>query len=205
MHRRTRLRACSWPGLASPPRQTITRAIADRTASNLQSAGCEPTTSPRSAAANPRPSRIKGVVLVRHGIRFGFLGYTFDQQNGNWRDIDTGIADTDTAAVCRDVAALRKRADVVIVSMHNGIEYMPRPRKHKSRLPMPPLMPVRDAGHRASSACRTARRDLSRARDLLLTRKFCIRSVPARSHPARRDCRGFVPWDAMFSPRTSCP
>lgn len=70
-----------------------------------------------------------GVVLVRKGIRFGFLGYTFDQQNGNWRDIDNRIAVTDQAAVCRDVCALRKRADVVIVSMHNGIEYLPKPTK----------------------------------------------------------------------------
>jgi gamma-polyglutamate biosynthesis protein CapA len=70
-----------------------------------------------------------GVVLVRHGVRFGFLGYTYDQSNGNWRDVDPRIALADSAVVCRDVAALRKRADVVIVSMHNGIEYMPKPTK----------------------------------------------------------------------------
>jgi poly-gamma-glutamate synthesis protein (capsule biosynthesis protein) len=29
--------------------------------------------------------------------------------------------------LCRDVAAIRKRADVVIVSMHHGIEYRPKP------------------------------------------------------------------------------
>ncbi len=71
----------------------------------------------------------QGVVLTRNGVRFGFLGYTFDQQNGNWHDIDPRIALTDLTALCRDVAALRKRADVVIVSMHNGIEYMPKPNK----------------------------------------------------------------------------
>ncbi len=65
----------------------------------------------------------QGVVLVRHGIRFGFLGYTFDQKNGNWRDIDPRIALADPQAVCRDVAALCKRADIVIVSMHHGVEY----------------------------------------------------------------------------------
>ncbi len=69
----------------------------------------------------------EGVILARHGIRFGFLGYTFDQQNGNWRDIDTRIAMTDVPTMCRDVTALHKRADVVIVSMHNGIEYMRKP------------------------------------------------------------------------------
>ncbi len=71
----------------------------------------------------------RGVVLVRKGVRFGFLGYTFDQQNGNWRDIDKRIALTDMAALCRDVTALRKRADIVIVSMHNGVEYMPKSTK----------------------------------------------------------------------------
>ncbi|MBV9035612.1 MAG: CapA family protein [Acidobacteriaceae bacterium] len=71
----------------------------------------------------------EGVVLTRKGICFGFLGYTFDQKNGNWRDIDPRIALTDVAAVRRDVQSLCKRADVVIVSMHNGIEYMPKPSK----------------------------------------------------------------------------
>jgi gamma-polyglutamate biosynthesis protein CapA len=71
----------------------------------------------------------EGVILARNGVRFGFLGYTFDQQNGNWRDIDARIALADPAAVCRDVTALRKRADVVIVSMHNGVEYVPRPNR----------------------------------------------------------------------------
>ncbi|MBV8779844.1 MAG: CapA family protein [Phycisphaerae bacterium] len=74
------------------------------------------------------PSRThEGVILARHRVRFGFLGYTFDQQNGNWHDIDTRIAMIDIPTMCRDVAGLRKRADVVIVSMHDGIEYMPKP------------------------------------------------------------------------------
>ncbi len=69
----------------------------------------------------------QGVIITRHGVRFGFLAYTFDQQNGNWRDIDRRIALAEPAAVIRDVSSLKKRADVVIVSMHSGIEYMPRP------------------------------------------------------------------------------
>jgi poly-gamma-glutamate capsule biosynthesis protein CapA/YwtB (metallophosphatase superfamily) len=68
-----------------------------------------------------------GVIIERNGIRFGFLGYTFDQQNGNWRDIDDRIAMADPTVVTRDVAALRPRVDVVIVSMHSGIEYRPNP------------------------------------------------------------------------------
>jgi gamma-polyglutamate biosynthesis protein CapA len=92
------------------------------TVSWLRSHGIAPLGSTESAALTHR-----GVVLLRHGIRFGFLGYTFDQQNGNWRDIDRRIALTDPAAVCKDVAGLRKQADVVIVSMHSGIEYAPKP------------------------------------------------------------------------------
>ncbi len=88
----------------------------------LRSHGIEPLGSSESEALTHQ-----GVILTRHGIRFGFLGYTFDQNNGNWRDIDPRIALADPAALCRDVAALRKRADVVIVSMHNGIEYVPKP------------------------------------------------------------------------------
>ncbi len=79
-----------------------------------------------SASANQTH---RGVILERNGIRFGFLGYTYDQQNGNWRDIDARIAMADPAIAARDVKDLRKRCDVVIVSMHNGIEYMTKPTK----------------------------------------------------------------------------
>jgi poly-gamma-glutamate synthesis protein (capsule biosynthesis protein) len=88
----------------------------------LRSHGIVPVGSSDSAAATHG-----GVILVRKGIRFGFLGYTYDQQNGNWRDIDDRIALTDTAAVTKDVADLRKRCDVVVVSMHHGIEYKRKP------------------------------------------------------------------------------
>jgi gamma-polyglutamate biosynthesis protein CapA len=71
----------------------------------------------------------RGVVLKRNGIRFGFVGYTYDQQNGNWHDIDERIALADIDSLIRDVTELRKRCDVVVVSMHHGIEYMPRPSK----------------------------------------------------------------------------
>jgi poly-gamma-glutamate capsule biosynthesis protein CapA/YwtB (metallophosphatase superfamily) len=92
------------------------------TVSWLRSHGIAPLGSSESEALTH-----EGVVLIRHGIRFGFLGYTFDQQNGNWHDIDPRIALTDTAALCKDIASLRKRADVVIVSMHSGIEYLAKP------------------------------------------------------------------------------
>ena len=72
-----------------------------------------------------------GTILERNGTRFGFLAYTFDQSNGNHRDVDDRIAGLDTARMCEDVASLRMRADAVIVSMHAGIEYMPRPCKQQ--------------------------------------------------------------------------
>ncbi len=69
----------------------------------------------------------RGVVLTRRGIRFGFLGYTYDQSNGNWHDVDKRIALADPVIMEQDVHEMKRRADVVIVSMHNGIEYMKRP------------------------------------------------------------------------------
>ena len=88
----------------------------------LRAHGIEPVGSGESDAAAH-----KGIVLVRHGVRFGFLGYTYDQNNGNWKDIDPRIALADPKIVCRDVSEIRKRADVVIVSMHHGIEYTLKP------------------------------------------------------------------------------
>jgi len=73
------------------------------------------------------PAAHAGTILVRHDIRFGFLGYTYDQQNGNWQDVDERIALADPAVAARDVRALRQRCDVVIVSMHHGIEYTTKP------------------------------------------------------------------------------
>ena len=68
-----------------------------------------------------------GAVLERNGRRFGFLGYTFDQSNGNHFDIDPRIAMLDAVQMRQDVAMMKRRADVVIVSMHAGAEYWTRP------------------------------------------------------------------------------
>jgi poly-gamma-glutamate capsule biosynthesis protein CapA/YwtB (metallophosphatase superfamily) len=69
----------------------------------------------------------RGVVIERHGVRFGFLAYTYDQQNGNWHDIDQRIVVIGIPAMRRDVSELARKSDVVIVSMHNGIEYREHP------------------------------------------------------------------------------
>jgi poly-gamma-glutamate capsule biosynthesis protein CapA/YwtB (metallophosphatase superfamily) len=78
-------------------------------------------------SAETEHSAHDGVVFAHNGVRFGFLGYTFDQKNGNWKDIDPRIALADPVVMARDVTELKKRCDVVIVSMHNGIEYQPKP------------------------------------------------------------------------------
>lgn len=69
----------------------------------------------------------QGAILERKSVGFGFLGYTFDQSNGNHKDIDERIAMVDVHQMRADVASLQKRADVVIVSMHAGAEYQPSP------------------------------------------------------------------------------
>lgn len=68
-----------------------------------------------------------GTVMERNGVRFGFLAYTYDQRNGNHPDWDDRVAMMDPYEVAADVARLRERTDVVIVSMHAGTEYQGTP------------------------------------------------------------------------------
>jgi poly-gamma-glutamate capsule biosynthesis protein CapA/YwtB (metallophosphatase superfamily) len=83
----------------------------------IQAVGSAPT--PEAAHA--------GIVIERNGLRFGFLAYTFDQSNGNHKDVDDRIAVMDVATMQSDVARLLQRADIAVVSMHAGTEYHPRP------------------------------------------------------------------------------
>jgi len=69
----------------------------------------------------------RGTVLDRNGVRFGFLAYTYDQSNGNHLDLDDRIAMMEPGQLTGDVKAMLERADVVIVSMHAGVEYQRRP------------------------------------------------------------------------------
>lgn len=69
----------------------------------------------------------QGTILDRNQVGFGFLAYTFDQSNGNHNDHDDRIAMMEQDEMAEDVENLRKRCDVVIVSMHAGTEYQPRP------------------------------------------------------------------------------
>lgn len=72
-----------------------------------------------------------GAVLERKGVRFGFLAYTYDANNGNYKDSDPRIAVMDLERMRQDVAAMRRRASVVIVSMHAGDEYRPQPNRQQ--------------------------------------------------------------------------
>lgn len=75
----------------------------------------------------------EGIVLERHGVRFGFLAYTYDQANGNYKDKDERVAMLDPAWAARDIASISRRADVVVVSMHAGTEYQPKPNEQQKR------------------------------------------------------------------------
>ena len=72
-----------------------------------------------------------GAVIERSGVRFGFLAYTYDANNGNRSDIDPRIAVMNVEDMRRDVAAISRRANVVIVSMHAGYEYRPLPNQQQ--------------------------------------------------------------------------
>ncbi len=75
----------------------------------------------------------QGAVLERNGVRFGFLGYTYDQANGNHSDRDDRIAMLDVTQASSDVGKMRERADIVIVSMHAGAEYQRRPNSQQQK------------------------------------------------------------------------
>lgn len=69
----------------------------------------------------------EGAILERNQVGFGFLAYTYDQSNGNHADQDDRVATMDLDQMVEDVKKLQERCDVVIVSMHAGTEYLPKP------------------------------------------------------------------------------
>lgn len=80
-----------------------------------------------AGAGNSAAEVRAGAVLERRGVRFGFLAYTYDQRNGNHASDDDRIATLDERGMREDVAALKGRTDVVVVSMHAGAEYRTAP------------------------------------------------------------------------------
>ncbi|MEK7167577.1 MAG: CapA family protein, partial [Patescibacteria group bacterium] len=72
----------------------------------------------------------QGEIMEVNGIKFGFLGYGYPEilyVAGK----NAGIADMDLEKMRQDVVRMKKEADVVIVLMHAGIEYVNTPNKQQ--------------------------------------------------------------------------
>jgi poly-gamma-glutamate capsule biosynthesis protein CapA/YwtB (metallophosphatase superfamily) len=65
-------------------------------------------------------------ILVRHGVRFAFLGYTYADRNDTPDAVQPVISGRNPERVREDVRAALARADAVIVSLHDGTEYTAR-------------------------------------------------------------------------------
>jgi poly-gamma-glutamate synthesis protein (capsule biosynthesis protein) len=65
-------------------------------------------------------------ILVRHGIRFAFLAFTYADWNDSPGSTQPVVPGRNPENVRRDVAAALTQADVVIVSLHDGAEYTRR-------------------------------------------------------------------------------
>lgn len=68
-----------------------------------------------------------GVMVQRGRTRFRWLGYTYDQRNGNWGEDDRRIGSLDAEVMRGEVGAAEARGEVVLVSMHAGVEYAAKP------------------------------------------------------------------------------
>jgi len=62
-------------------------------------------------------------ILTRRGVRFAFLGYTYADRNDSPGAKGAAVAGRNPEHVRRDVAAALRRADAVIVVLHDGAEY----------------------------------------------------------------------------------
>ncbi len=68
------------------------------------------------------------VIIVKNGVRFGFLGYGMAHAKSVYAEKNrAGIAPIRPEDIRQDIIALRGSADVLIVSLHWGIEYETRP------------------------------------------------------------------------------
>lgn len=68
-----------------------------------------------------------GALVGRAGTALRFLGYTYDQRNGNWTGDDARILGLDVKRLQADVEAALARGETVLVSMHAGAEYAAKP------------------------------------------------------------------------------
>jgi poly-gamma-glutamate synthesis protein (capsule biosynthesis protein) len=65
-------------------------------------------------------------ILERQGLRFAFLAYTYAARNDVRGAVRPVIAGRNSEQMRRDVAAARQQSDIVIVSLHDGTEYVQR-------------------------------------------------------------------------------
>lgn len=73
-------------------------------------------------------------ILEAGGLRVGFLAYCDPETPyacaREFDVFDTRPAEGTREAIARDIAALRPRVDILVVSMHWGVEYTPAPNAH---------------------------------------------------------------------------
>ncbi|MFH0804944.1 MAG: CapA family protein [Patescibacteria group bacterium] len=75
-------------------------------------------------------------IIIRNGLKFGFLAYldtSFTPASYIATATLSGSPALDVTQMVRDVEALRKKVDVVIVSMHAGTEYAAKPNDRQIR------------------------------------------------------------------------
>jgi poly-gamma-glutamate synthesis protein (capsule biosynthesis protein) len=72
--------------------------------------------------------------LEAQGLRMAFLSYTDIMENTFAGADSAGVALATTDAIAGDVRAARAQADVVIVSLHSGIEYTDAPQANQEQL-----------------------------------------------------------------------
>ncbi len=75
------------------------------------------------------------LIVVKNGIRFGFLGYgTAHAKSVYATDRKAGVAPIRPDDIEEDIEELRPKVDVLIVSLHWGIEYESKPTKQQRAL-----------------------------------------------------------------------
>jgi poly-gamma-glutamate capsule biosynthesis protein CapA/YwtB (metallophosphatase superfamily) len=71
-------------------------------------------------------------IITKNGVRFGFLGYGMAHARSVYAEKNrSGVAPIRPDDIRQDIAALRGSVDVLIVSLHWGIEYETRPQEQQ--------------------------------------------------------------------------
>lgn len=73
----------------------------------------------------------QGEVVEKNGIKFGFLGYGYPDDNSLASADKPGIAGMDLTTAEEDVTRMKTQADVVIILLHDGVEYTNLPSSHQ--------------------------------------------------------------------------